>query len=476
MLVKIHQFLQKLYFYYNSLCRWTDIATDLNTKRPEFFNIRHTERGIQLKKTKRLGGNLHCIMAFKKQEEVAYVTTGPVVLPEPQELQQSSSEVENLDSSDSDFPLSTREDDVVIEGVDAPYGSGEALEAVDSAIANLEVMDIEDDLQMSSDYMYMTTHQSTIPQIHVQNSQTNTSSVATTTEKSITRIRSGTYVKQSDPLQSLEQEHEEMFVSPTIKRTGTFTKEKKPSVQQRSSFLSESSDRDSGSEADLPTEPLENMLQVPQAYAADVSSESDSEVPALSTGGAIRRRGTFTKENKPSVQQRSSLLSESSEQDSGSEADLPTEPLENMLQVPQAYAADVSSESDSEVPALSTGGAIRRRWTITKEKPQIKVSSVADSDSSNGQLDEVVASSQDTITFTTDYHSRSGTYTKRKEVVDDSDSSSIDFDYFDGVDLDDTLKALNDSENRSVQETIETQSHEEGLNSAAQLQGSHLHQ
>ena len=342
--------------------------TDLNTKRPEFFNIRHTERGIQSKKTKRLGGNLHCIMAFKKQKEIGHATTGPVVLPEPQELQQSSSEVENLDSSDSDFPLSpkaTREDDVIVEGIDAPFVSGEVLEAVDCAIASLELIDIEDDLQISSDLT------STIPLIHVQNSPTTV----------FTRLRSGTYVKQSDPLQSLEQEHEEVSVSP-IKRSGTFIKENKPSVL-RSRSLSECSDEDSDSE---------NTLHVPQAYSADVSSDSDGEVPTPSTGGTIKRSGTFT-----------------------------------------------------------------------KEKPQIKVSRVADSDSSSEELDEVVASSQDTTRLTTDYGSRSGTYTKRKETVDDSDSS-IDFDYFDGVDLDETLKAPNDSEDVNVQESSELQrsEYEEG--------------
>ncbi|XP_068124107.1 basic immunoglobulin-like variable motif-containing protein [Hyperolius riggenbachi] len=46
--------------------KWADIVTDLNTQNPEFFDIRHTERGLQYRKTKKTGGNLHCIMAFQR--------------------------------------------------------------------------------------------------------------------------------------------------------------------------------------------------------------------------------------------------------------------------------------------------------------------------------------------------------------------------------------------------------------------------
>ncbi|XP_065888900.1 basic immunoglobulin-like variable motif-containing protein isoform X2 [Dysidea avara] len=47
---------------------WRDVYTDLNCQSPEYFNIRHTERGIQTRKTKKKGGNLHCILAFKSLE------------------------------------------------------------------------------------------------------------------------------------------------------------------------------------------------------------------------------------------------------------------------------------------------------------------------------------------------------------------------------------------------------------------------
>lgn len=46
--------------------KWTDIVTDLNTQNPEYLDIRHPEKGIQYRKTKKVGGNLHCIIAFQK--------------------------------------------------------------------------------------------------------------------------------------------------------------------------------------------------------------------------------------------------------------------------------------------------------------------------------------------------------------------------------------------------------------------------
>ncbi|XP_051929041.1 basic immunoglobulin-like variable motif-containing protein isoform X1 [Hippocampus zosterae] len=46
--------------------KWMDIVTDLNTQNPEYLDIRHMEKGIQRRTTKKVGGNLHCIMAFQR--------------------------------------------------------------------------------------------------------------------------------------------------------------------------------------------------------------------------------------------------------------------------------------------------------------------------------------------------------------------------------------------------------------------------
>ena len=46
--------------------RWEDIAADLNCQMPQCINIRKLNMGVQTRKTKKVGGNLHCIMAFQK--------------------------------------------------------------------------------------------------------------------------------------------------------------------------------------------------------------------------------------------------------------------------------------------------------------------------------------------------------------------------------------------------------------------------
>ena len=46
--------------------KWADIITDLNTQNPECLYIWPLERGLQYQKTKKVGGNLHCILAFQR--------------------------------------------------------------------------------------------------------------------------------------------------------------------------------------------------------------------------------------------------------------------------------------------------------------------------------------------------------------------------------------------------------------------------
>ncbi|MBZ3887802.1 Basic immunoglobulin-like variable motif-containing protein [Sciurus carolinensis] len=45
---------------------WADIVTDRNTQNPEYLDIRHLERGLQFRKTKKVGGDVHCLIAFQR--------------------------------------------------------------------------------------------------------------------------------------------------------------------------------------------------------------------------------------------------------------------------------------------------------------------------------------------------------------------------------------------------------------------------
>lgn len=48
--------------------RWVDIVTDLNTQNPEYLDIRHTERGIQRRKTKKVSRLLHIFIFHPRHQ------------------------------------------------------------------------------------------------------------------------------------------------------------------------------------------------------------------------------------------------------------------------------------------------------------------------------------------------------------------------------------------------------------------------
>jgi hypothetical protein len=91
--------------------KWEDIVTDLTCESPQWFNIRHPERGVQTRKTRRQGRNLHCIMGFQMQRTSEWEIADSTLSPEPPKAElgvsvssRSRTPVETLDSSESDFP------------------------------------------------------------------------------------------------------------------------------------------------------------------------------------------------------------------------------------------------------------------------------------------------------------------------------------------------------------------------------------
>lgn len=49
--------------------RWADIRKDIELQSPQFLNIRKLELGVQKRKTKKVGGNLHCLMLFCRVDD-----------------------------------------------------------------------------------------------------------------------------------------------------------------------------------------------------------------------------------------------------------------------------------------------------------------------------------------------------------------------------------------------------------------------
>jgi hypothetical protein len=48
--------------------KFSDVALDINLQLPQYLNIRNMSEGVQSRKAKRVGGNLHCFLAFRSDQ------------------------------------------------------------------------------------------------------------------------------------------------------------------------------------------------------------------------------------------------------------------------------------------------------------------------------------------------------------------------------------------------------------------------
>ena len=244
-------------------------------------------------------------------------------------------------------------------------------------------------------------------------------------------------------------------VSPSsIRRSGTFTKESKDS------------------------KPVINKMRPPSEYSSDQIQESGSESESSNSHpvspSSIRRSGTFTKESKdskPIIRKTRPPSEYSSDQDSEQDIanDISTEAIRrtgtfskpgkflSTLHVPGKGIPGLDVTDANNEP--QSGSALRRSGTFTKEKPDVIVTSAYSSESSGSEeIDTVASKTHNKLELNTDYLTRSGTYTKQKpaEAHQCESDSSFEFEYFEGVDLDETLRAPTESEVKSDEEiTVE---------------------
>ena len=251
---------------------------DLNCVSPEIFNIRHTERGVRTRNTKRKGGNIHCIMAFKKvQESISFTSFNSVDATGGTDHVDSAetvslSEVEDLDSSDSDFPDSEKPED---QSKNAP--------------------------NLSIDFDKIE-----IPDIKMITSPSDEGKVIA---------------------QSVEPEILAEPVGSGLRRSGTFTKEAptiRVEVRRLPSTESESS-VDSTANLDGSATNPEYLAANPEHFDNTTTPHllvagGGEEVKGDSSSPTVRRSGTFTKD-APTVRVQKTRLS-SSEYDSDSDSNL----------------------------------------------------------------------------------------------------------------------------------------------------------
>ena len=378
---------------------------DLTCKQPEYFNIRHTERGIQTRRTKKVGGNLHCIMAFKKLEEKPQLTSGGGIIlnfsppqPPPEDLASLVDEAasENLDSSDSDYPLSQ----------DLNRESSWATK-----------------LQVHSPKVWSA--------VDIEN--INTSQLV---------------VEEVDaPLQThnLQTDYKPVIRDLSHKRTGTFTKKKEAK-----------SDKDLGQNPPTASDNIsdEGFVVVSSAHlttpeiqvTATVDFEPSDEDTGSPSPTKIKRTGTFTKKRSSSPTQESppseQIDFEPSDEDPGSPSPTKIKRTGTFTKKRSSLSPTQQASPPSEQKLASE--KLRRTGTYKKKSPSLKLSpselSGEDSDSS-----------VEATNLTSSPLKRSGTFTKKKQLLRaeeeadgyelSHDPESLSGDYELSVDLDDTLKA-----------------------------------
>ncbi len=363
---------------------------DLTCELPQYFNIRHTDRGILTKKTKRTGTNLHCIMAFKKIQS-SFAT--PIFMPaDPSaDMAPTLSEVEELNSSDSDLPSSPNSYGSQ-RGVCGDTGGAEpSVEEVDlgtvdsgtfSAI-HLSGADLESSGKGSTDGA-MSGEMDVGTKLSVDDLVLEEGSSLVSDEAVLTSTPRGLIMTDSNGIRHENtgvKSTEDLSLSPTtsevpvnqdgqeisppainLRRSGTFTKEK-PTLRVEQRRIP-SSDSESSMEITSEGNPVLDGNNSPQGWSKlrDSPAQDPSSGGSSPTGppiGTLKRSNTFTKE-KPTLESYDGL-DRSSPQEWILSQDSPG---------PDYYSG--SSPDTSPKPTL------KRSNTFTKEKPSTLSSSLTD--------------------------------------------------------------------------------------------------
>ena len=497
--------------------------TDLTRRSPEIFNIRHTERGVQTRNTKRKGGNLHCIMAFKKVEAGPsgfFINVGQSLdeqensqSTEEAELQVLVSEMEDLNSSDSDFPMEieTREYNHIIDVQEEATQTSltdtgkKVLEAWSDARAQIgekssndiripvEDLDLEgvDGGQVEQDRADDDTLDSTLTEENQVFATVAPAELSTPQdERDDPFLTSSTIpvIQATPPPQNA--------TSPTeMRRYGTFRKKRSSLLPNKTRSSSSSSDEDSNRSPSV----KRRSRSATNSKGKKINSENMANLEVeSSTGAGVQRQGTFTKKVPTIRVERTRPLSTTS--NSSDQEDVPNDsevkeevdfngPTESGLKrsgtftksPPRSDQAPPTASSDQVPPTDGTSDMaeltiaspaesgspssnLRRSGTFTKEKPDIIVLKTRESSTSSASEKEMLSDAEMELA-TTSGLKRSGTFTKEKpngageEQLDMLQMSANLLHY----NLDDTLKdtleveaSINDpsSSEESVEETL----------------------
>ncbi|MCG8621938.1 MAG: hypothetical protein MJE68_08095, partial [Proteobacteria bacterium] len=429
--------------------------TDLTRRSPEIFNIRHTERGVQTRNTKRKGGNLHCIMAFKKLEagpSEFFVNVGQPLdeqdssqqNPEEAELQVPESEIEDLNSSDSDYPVETSERNRIIDvqeevtqtslvdagkqmveawrnarvtqggkkssdGIRIPTEDLEGIEGVD--VGQVAQDGADDD----SDPLDSTLTEETPPTLAAEIEQ---SSLPDERDDPLLISSNVPVIQASSPPPPLNVDS----TSPTmVRKYGTYRKKRSSLSPNKTRPLSSSSDEDSSQSPSVKKRSRNSANSKGKQIDSDNNNNTANLEVENSAGAGIQRRGTFTKEVPTIRVERTrplSTTSNSSDQDDSARngsaveaVDFDDSPTESGLKLKRSgtftkspapvldqappYTNDgtcTTNELAIPVDSSSPGSSnLRRSGTFTKEKPDViviktRVSSTSSASASDKEM------------------------------------------------------------------------------------------
>ena len=502
--------------------------TDLTRRSPEIFNIRHTERGVQTRNTKRKGGNLHCIMAFKKLEagpSEFFVNVGQPLdeqdssqqNPEEAELQVPESEVEDLNSSDSDYPAETSKRNRIInmqeevtqtslvdagkqmveawrnarvtqggekssDGIRIPTEDLEEIEGVD---VGQVAQDGADD---GSDPLDSTLTEETPPTL-----------VAEIEQSSLPDERDDPLLTSSDVPVIQASSPPPLNVDSTspamVRKYGTYRKKRSSLSPNKTRSLSSSSDEDSSQSPSVKKRSRNSANSKGKQTDSDNNNNTANLEVENSAGTGIQRRGTFTKEVPTIRVERTrplSTTSNSSDQDDSARngsavegVDFDDSPTESGLRLKRSgtftkspapesdqappYTDDGTCTNELAIPADSSSlgsSNLRRSGTFTKEKPDVIVIKTRVSSTSSASASDISDAEMELMAATTTSGlKRSGTFTKEtstngtntaEEQLDMLQMSADLLHY----DLDDTLKdtmelAIAAMDDSSSEESVE---------------------
>ena len=326
---------------------------DLTCETPHTFNIRRVREGILTKRIKRKGGNIHCIIALKKIHETTYNVDSSFRFGTDEydgETEVTPSEVEDLDSADSDYPESQEGDNTSSHNLRTmDLDSINVLETVstDSTLVSQPIGTFTSDMThpVAISVRRRGTFTKEGPDVPIKLTRTASSDSDDSVETSST---------VSQPIETIASDTTHP-VAVNVQRRGTFTKERPTVPIKLTRTASSDSDGSVSSGGDTSGLPHDR-----EGNSGSRSGSSDSiELPQGIS--RMKRSGTFTKHGPSDIQRPQGWTS-----DDNSDTSANPDQDANSRTI---TGEESSAVQDSGTSSFESEFALRREGTYTVVTP-----------------------------------------------------------------------------------------------------------